>query len=186
MNDEFKKNIRSIYSELQGYLAQAPSLDKAVYLRDPSLWGQLNGCVDELQRITKEDYSKFKLSSQPDGDSRYVQNTEYRSKLNGLIMRLHGKYFANEPTPFSGGPSTVVSQTQAQIQSTQVSILLEFQSFIDKKLYSAELKEEEKSFLQKIKDNLPTAKTTVELVNLILQTAKSLGLDISQIIKFFS
>lgn len=186
MSDELQKNIRSIYSELQGYLAQAPSLDKAAYLRDSSLWEQLNSCIDELQTLTKENYSKFKLSPQPDDDSQYVLNTEYRSKLNGLIMRLHGKYFANEQTPFSGSPSTVVSQTQAQIQSAQVSILLEFQSFIDKKLYSAELKEDEKSFLQKIKNNLPTVKTTIELVNLILQTARSLGLDIGQVIKLFS
>ena len=98
-------------------------------------------------------------------------------------MRLYGEYFPDEPQPFSGQPSTVVTQTNNQ--SVQVAILLDFQSFIDKKLYSADLEEKEKNFLQKIKDSLPNIKTSVELVGLVISIAKDLGLNIEQILKLF-
>jgi len=106
----------------------------------------------------------------------------YRNKLGGLIARLHGEYFSDEPAPFSGMPNTVINQTQQQSQNFQVQMLLEMQSKIDEKI--PELKEgtKEKSFLDKIKSSLPSIKNTTELVSLVLKTGKDFGLTVEQIL----
>jgi len=180
-------NIKPIYTELQGYLSQAPAGDKVAYLRDPSLWQQYNSTIDELNTIAGKDYSKFKIANiQSDGGEPYILNSDYRSKLNGLIMRLYGEYFENEISPFSGGPNTVVNQNQTQSQTMQIAMMLDFQSVIDKKLFSSQLDEKEKTFLEKIKTSLPAVKSMAELVNLIASLAKSLGLSVDQIAKLFS
>ncbi|HUW21133.1 MAG TPA: hypothetical protein VMW41_00520 [Candidatus Bathyarchaeia archaeon] len=178
-----KENVRPIYEELQGYLSQAPTIKEVSYLRDRPLWEQFNRCLDELVNITKNDYTRFRLTPIPDGDSQYVLNTEYRSKLNGLIMNLHAKYFKDEQSPFSGTPGVVVSQSQQQAQSVQVAMLMEFQSTLDKRLYGSKLGKKEKSFLEKVKKALPTVKTATELVKLVITIAKSCGLEIAEVIK---
>lgn len=48
-----------------------------------------------------------------------------------------------------------------------------------------EIKEEEKKFLQKVKDNLTTIKSGVDLLNLVLSTAKTFGIDLSRLAEMF-
>lgn len=182
-----KAKIRPIYTELQGYLSQAPAGDKVAYLRDEALWHQYNATIDELNTTTGKDYNKFKITNTyPSDIGTYILNSDYRSKLKGLIMRLYGEYFEDEVSPFGGGPSTVVNQNQSQSQTVQVAMLLDFQSFIDKKLLNSELEPKEKTFFEKLKSSLPSVKTSVEIVNLVVNLAKSLGLSIDQIFKLFS
>lgn len=178
--------VKPIYSELQGYLSQAPAGDKVAYLRDPSLWQQYNGTIDELNTVSGNDYNKFKITNiLNDGGEPYILNSDYRSKLNGLIMRLYGEFFETETSPFSGSPSTVVTQHQSQTQTTQIAMIMDFQSVIDKKLYGSDLEEKEKTFLEKIKASLPSVKTFAELMNLVITIAKSLNISIDQIAKIF-
>lgn len=182
-----KLPIKPIYTELQGYLSQAPAVDKVSYLRDPSIWEQLNNTIDELNKVSGQDYNKFKITNiRNDSGEPYIENLDYRSKLNGLIMRLYGEYFDNETSPFSGTPSTVVNQSQSQSQTAQIALIMDFQSVIDKKLYGSELEGKEKSFLEKVKESLTTVKSTTEVINLILTLGKSMGITIDQIIKLFS
>ncbi len=170
-----------------GYLSQAPLLKESPFLRDPSLAPQLHNCINQLIEITKQDYSRFKVTINPDSGESYIRNTEYRSKINGLIMNLHAQYFNDETTPFSGTPSTIVQQSQNQNILTQIIMITEFQSLIDKQLYSSSnnLDEKQKSFLEKLKGVLPTLKSATELITAILTLAQNLGLDISQIKKAF-
>lgn len=183
-------DIRPIYTELQGYLSQAPSAEKVVYLYDKSLWDQLNGVIDELNEKSGEDYSKFKITSimqqKHEPYSPYILTSDYRSKLNGLIMRIYGRHFSEEHSPFGGFPSTVITQSQAQSQSVHVAMIMELQSAIDKKLFTSELEENEKGFLTKVKESLPTLKSFVEVINLVLGLAKSFGLSVDQVVKLFS
>ena len=183
-------DIRPIYTELQGYLSQAPTIDKMMYLYDKPLWEQLNTTIDELNEKSGEDFSKFKITDikqqKREPYAQHVPTTDYRSKLNGLIMRLYGKYFSEEQSPFGGFPSTVVQQNQSQSQTMQITMILEFQSLIDRKIYGTELKPEEKSFLEKVKSSLPTVKSSIELMNMCLSLAKSLGLSIDQVLKLFT
>lgn len=176
---EIKNKIKPLYGELIGFMAQAPN---APYMRDSGLWNHFHGLIEQLSQLTGNNYERFKLTVHPDGHSPYVRGNEYRSSLNGLIMNLYSSYFSSENQPFSGSPQTVVSQNQTQNQEVSVTMIMEFQSFIDKQLYGNEsLSSKEKSFLQKLKESLPSIKTTVELVSAILSLAKTFGLDIDQV-----
>jgi len=60
-----KEDIRPIYSELQGYLSQAPNgkIELITYTKGKGLWEQVNETIDELSKITGNDYSRFKNDS---------------------------------------------------------------------------------------------------------------------------
>lgn len=183
-----KDDVRPYYEELIGYMAQAPSLDKVAYLRNEhAMWNQYHSAIDKLQEITSDDFERFKVTTRNDVDDLVVNNTEYRTKLNGLIMHLHAKYFRDESAPFGGVPSTVINQSQQQTQQTQIVMITEIQSLIDKKLYgeSDKLDEKEKNFLEKVKASLPTIKSAVEVIQLIVTLAKNSSLDLNQVAKIF-
>lgn len=179
-----KEQVRPLYSELQGYLSQAPGeASRQTEFYEESNWGAFHSTISELNTLTGKNYDKFKVTPlHAGGGSQFVRVTEYRTKLSGLISRLHGEYFSDEREPFSGMPSTIITQTQNQSQNIQ--ILLEIQSVIDKNLTTVE-DPTEKSFLQKIKDSLSSVKNITELLNLILATGSSMGLTVEQISKLF-
>jgi len=116
-----KEDIRPTYAELQGYLSQAPSEEKSGPIRDANLWNQVNETIDELNRISGEDYDRFKITPQRYEHNRipYLDKDTYRSKLGGLISRLHGIYFSDEVAPFSGIPSTVIIKSQKSKDKSQ-------------------------------------------------------------------
>lgn len=181
-----KEKIRPIYSELQGYLSQAPK-PKNVYdnVDDSSLWNQYNETIAELNEISNDNYDRFKIKEEELGKTDYgqlIQISTYRNKLGGLIARLHGEYFFDEPAPFSDMPNTVINQTQQQNQSFQVQMLLEVQSKIDEKISEFKEGTKEKSFLDKIKGSLSSIKNTTELFTLILKTGKDFSLTVEQIL----
>ena len=182
---ELTEKIRPYYGELIGYMAQAPS--NGGYLRDKGLWEQFHSVIDQLSKITQEDYERFKLSVRTDSNNDlYISSNEYRSRINGLIMNLHAKYFREETSPFSGVPHTIVTQNQHQSQNMSIVMIMEVQSLIDKQLYSNhELSEKQKGFLEKVKANLPNVKTSVDLISTVLNIAKTLNLDLNEIVKTF-
>ena len=114
-------------------------------------------------------------------------NTQsYRTKLSGLISRLHGEYFSNEQPPFSEMPNTVITQNQMQSQNIFVQVLLEFQSKIDEKLNEYKEDSKEKSFLEKLKSSLSSTSNIFDLLKLTLKIGTEIGLTMNQIIKLFS
>ncbi len=187
-----KDKIRPIYSELQGYLSQAPEATSGLekIYDDTSLVDQFNFSIQELEQISQKDYSRYKerIQTTPWNSSsrRYFDLLSYRSKLGGLISRLYGEYFSDESAPFSGMPSTVINQHQSQNQTTYVQILLDFQSKIDEKMKEHENDSKEKTFLEKIKSSLSRVGNVIELFTLILRTGKDVGLTLDDIFKLFS
>lgn len=118
-----KEKIRPFYSELQGYLSQAPADGGVSY----DMLEQVNQAIENLSRVTGEDYSRFKMVSkvEPDDDPLYaaLEVDLYRSKLDGLIMNIHGQYFSTERPPFSGEPSKVIVQPQEHNKDTKSKVL---------------------------------------------------------------
>lgn len=175
--------IRPLYSELQGYLSQAPTIkatSDCIY--DSATWEQVNVAIDELNTATQKDYSRFKIN--PESGDDFVRISTHRTKLGGLISRLHAEYFSSEPAPFSGMPNTVINQSLSQQQTTQIAFLLETQSFIDKKL-SETTDEEEKGFLTTVKSKLINIKNFVELIQLIIATAQTFGINLDKLTQIF-
>jgi hypothetical protein len=182
-----KENIRPIYSELQGYLSQAPASDKQYLIGDPALWEQINETINELARVSGENYERFGLTpgQSGGGGKKFLDTNTYRAKIGGLISKLHGKYFPDEPAPFTGMPSTVISQTQQQSQSVHVQMLLEVQSKIDQKLPEFGEGTKERTFLQKVKGSLSSIKDTMGLILLLVNVAKECGLSIDDLKSIF-
>jgi hypothetical protein len=181
------QEIRPIYEELQGLMSSVPA---GPIVRDESFWIHFHGLIEELEKVTGKDYKRYQVVV----DRRYgeplMMATDYRSKVNALIMRLHGEYFVDETHPFSGSPTTVVNQSskqeQSQNQSVNISMILDFQSSIDKTLYgNPNLDDMQKSFLEKIKQSLSSVKSFVELINLIVVTAKAVGLNLEIALNLF-
>ena len=181
-----KDKIRPIYQELQGYLSQTPRPQTSVEgVTDQSLWEQINQSIDELAANSGEDYNKFRIVPQKSKHGEYVFLVTLRTKLGGVIDRLHAEFFSDEPRPFSVSPSTVISQAQSQEQSTQVVMLLEIQGRIFEKLYDSQTGPKEKKFLEMLKDKLAGVKSAIELINLILATAQATGLDLGSLAGIF-
>jgi len=178
-----KEKIKPIYTELQGYLSQSKSIEKM--LGDENLWEQVNNAIGELNRISGEDYSRFKMRPEKGGSGRYYLYADtYRTNLGGLIARLYGQYFADEQAPFGDMPSTVISQTQQQNQSVQVQMLLDFHSKIDEKLNELEPGDKKKrKFLETVKNALGSVKDYAGLLALYLTTARELGLSLEEILE---
>jgi len=178
-----KEKIRPVYQELQGYLSQTP-IPQAPYesIGDESIWNQLNQSIDELNEVTGKDYSKFKVYASKGMTGESINIAAYRSKLGGLIDRLHAEYFVDEPKPFSSTPTTIISQGQFQEQSTQVFMLLEVQEKILKRLSDENTTLEEKNFLKKLKENLGSVRSVVELIGLILSTARAMNINLDSLI----
>lgn len=182
---EQKEKIRPIYSELQGYLSQAPDVKTSVTY-ESDLWEQYNSTINELNNISGNNYDRFKISPKNDGSGEFrMKIVSYRSKLSGLISRLHGELFSDEQPPFSSMPSTVISQTQQQSQSFQVQLLLEIQSKIDEKLNELEPEDKKRGFLEKVKGALTSVHNTAELIALILSTGQQFDLTIKELWELF-
>jgi|ERR1700722_8262523 len=178
-SEEDKKKIRPFYSELQGYLSQAPTIQAKPYLfgDEGHEWEQVNGVIDQLNTITGKNYDRFRITLERDAENLSI--TIYRTKLGGIISYLHGEYFFDEPAPFSGMPSNVITTNLNQQQSQQQTItvtLLELQSKIDKRLAET-TDEKQKSFLQKLKDQLPIIVTVSQLIQQILTLIHESGID---------
>jgi hypothetical protein len=183
---EQKEKIRPIYSELQGYLSQAPGGDKIRVISDDNLWEHVNQAIDELSRISGENYNRFKITPRRIGRSAQltVDVGTYRGKLGGLISRLHSQYFSDEVAPFSGMPSTVISQIQHQGQSIQVQMLLDFQSKIEEKINQLKPEDNKRKFLERIKGALASVRDYAGLIALFLTTAKEFGLTLEELSEF--
>ncbi len=183
---DMKEKIRPVYLELRGYLSQIPEpaqVSDAMY--DPAVWEQYNTTIVELNTISSKNYDRFKIVPEQGHSSEFLRILTYRQKLGGLISRLHGDFFSDEPLPFGGMPTTVISQNQQQAQSQQIQMLLEIQSKIDEKIPILPESSKEKTFLRKVKESLTSVGNVTQLIALLLKTAKDLGLTVEQIYSLF-
>lgn len=177
-----KEKIRPIYSELQGYLKQAPSeAGSTQTLFTTSVWEHFNQSVDELNEISAKDYNRFKIIPIKGSGGNFTTATIYRQRLGGLIARLHGEYFSEEQAPFAGMPNTVIQQTQQQNQSVDIQMLLAVQSKIDEQLSKFPEGSKERTFLQKLKSSLTSVKDVTQLLSQLITTAKNLGLSVDDL-----
>ena len=183
-----KENIRPIYSFFQGCLSQTPNDERNRTTYSSDIWNMINIKIEDLNKVTQNDFNLFKLHPKVSGSSciEYLYIETIRAKLGGLISELHGRYFSDEPAPFSGMPSTIINQSQQQNQSLIVQMLLDVQSKIDQNLSKYEEGAKEKKFLQKVKSSLGSIKDAVGLISLLINVGKDCGLSIDDLKGIFS
>lgn len=180
-----KQEVRPIYSELQGCLAQAPSAGEGNIINNAEFWEHHNNTIQELNKLTGKDYMKYSLAPMRGYDSAFITVAIYRQKLGGLIARLHGEYFSDEQVPFAEMPSTVIQQNQNQSQSVQIEFMLEVSNLINDKLHAAKEGSKEKSFLEKVRGSLGAVKNVGQLITLLLATANQMGISIEELKDLF-
>lgn len=190
-----KEKIKPLYLQLQGILSQTPLFENPFSTFDTSeIWENYNKTVDKLNLISGKNYDEFKIEPKWErwqGDStQQVNGTLFRQKINGLINFLHGEYFQDERAPFSGEPQNIFTQNQQVEQTTSIEVLmmtvLEIQEKLIKKEVDYPQDSAENKFIKSIKDSLKTVKNNMDMINLILQTAASVGLTIEKLSKIFS
>ncbi len=186
-----KDKVRPIYSELRGYLEEAPEeATNGDNIHDSSIWEHFNGLLGRLNSEIGKDYASFEIRPKQaceDVAIEYITVISYRQKLGGLIARLHGEYFSNETAPFSGMPSTVIHQTQNQSQTVDIQVLLDVRGRIEQELPKHEDGSDKKKFLQKVKESLGGISNTAQFFSHVLSAAKEFGLspeDISRLLGF--
>lgn len=175
-----KDYIRHLYAELRGYLSQAPMVSNDSIF-EKSFWEQYNGAIELLQKITEKDYSRFIIK--PGGEGRVIYVNSYRQKLGGIIATLHSEYFSDEPDPLGAGPETVISQSQQQAQAVNIQMILDVQSKIDENINKYEEGSKEKGFLKKVRSSLSSISNVIQLVSLLLNTAKEFGISVEEILR---
>ena len=179
------EKIKPLYGELQGYLSQVPvPKEPGEIAIDASVWNQYNHSVDLLNEISEEDFSRFKIQPSKGVYGEYIPILWFRLKLAGLILHLHRKYFSDEQAPFSGMPTTVITQSQQENQSVQ--ILLEVQSKIDEKINQFKEGSNEKTFLQKLKGTLASTSNISQLLNTIFTLANQNGISLETLSSIFT
>jgi hypothetical protein len=179
-----KEEIRPVYTELQGCLSQVPLVDKCKVMHDAEMWEHVNGIVDELSQLSGEDYSRFRIIPKVSRQSpAHVTMCVYRTQLNRLIMRLYGKYFSDEPSPFGGAPQMVNIQAQQQGQSVYLQMIMEIINQLD--LNGARFPEgtPQRTFIDKLKGHLKSAVSSTmsmaQLITTILTIASQCGLTVA-------
>jgi len=183
-----KEQIRPLYCELRGYLSKIPDATSAGgYYYCSGLWEHYNSSIDELNRTSGGNYDRFKVSPTRYRDGKFhIDIGTYQTKLAGIVERLHGEFFSDEPAPLGGMPTTVISQSQEQAQSFQIQMLLEIQSKIDEKLAKFDEGTKERKFLEKIKGSLSSIRNIAGLISLLLKLAKDYGLSIEDLRSLFN
>jgi len=164
--------IRPHYQALQGYLAQAPEPQYWCDWNDGNnYWRPVNKAIEDIIEITSD--SVYERSKVKKNRLSQFDATSYRQQINALINNLHGVYFQEEPLPFSGqptGPSTVITQTQEQ--STLVSIIFDLHELVLDKLDDESIDEKERSFFEKLRENIRGVTSFAQLIILLLRTAQ--------------
>lgn len=175
--------IRPVYSELKGMLSQAPAVETILHSSDQGLWDRFNLLLEKLTEITQDEgYKEFTLTPKYTNGFPSIPTSTYRSRLSGPISRLHGTFFTQDPEPFSGSPSTVVSQTNSQTTNTQLYIQLgiELKTALDNAK-----DENEKSFIKAVMEKVGTVKTYIEFLTLVTNTAGQFGIALDRISTIF-
>jgi len=184
MTAEIKNKLRPLYSEFQGYLSQAPTTSTPNDTTgDESLWLQYNEAVDLFSLEAAKDYSRFKIKPNQLKYSKFIQISTYKQKVGGLISHLHGEYFSDEIPPFSGMPSTVITQTQQQ--SVSVQLVLDIQSKIDELLPKIEEGSKKQNFLKKFKSILSSISNVNDLIVKCMKLAHEFDLNVQDILSMW-
>jgi polysaccharide deacetylase 2 family uncharacterized protein YibQ len=184
---ENKQEIRSIYSKLQGWLANTPNDPKYPTTYEPEDWEQYNSTIAKLNELTVKNYDEHKLKPTRGGSGKlYITKDSYRQKLGGLIAQLRCEYSLDEVAPFAEKPSTIINLSQNQNQSVYVQLQMEVNDLINKKLGGVQEGSKEKTLLEKIKASLSSVRDVSQLVSLILSAAQQLGITIEQLKNLFS
>ena len=169
------------YQELNAFLLHLPEGG----LISESFSADFNSLVDQIAKISGDDYSGYKVDSdESDVDVYYSKGARLLAKLNS------GHHFEkNNPSFRSRNSSTSFTAVQTSSQEVSTTVIISIVSEITEQLTRAETKfaegTKERNFIDNVKAGIKGVKSIAEAITLILATASQIGLTIDQVKAIF-
>jgi hypothetical protein len=187
MDDEKLKKIEIIYEQLLSLVHGIDIAKTNRFFNGPVV--QYKNALDRLEELTGEDLDHFLPSIKPFQDQIVCDRDDLVAQLNGLLGWLRATYLPDKSphymlgAPSPEGPTTSVNISN-DVNVTQV-ISVDIVELLTRK--ETEFKEgsKERSFIEKLKAGVRTAKNTAAIIALIVQTATDCGLTITDLHKIF-
>src|SRR5579864_7584979 len=157
-----QKEILGVYKELKGILASMESENS--WFIDNGFAEHANVVIDRAGSTCIEirDINSYKLNEDVLRDGRVIIHTiQAKQKLNSLIGRIEGVY-GLEDTKTNNGNTFI--QNQLQTQSQNLSVILDVHEKILTELPKHAQGTAERTFLEKLKEALPTIKNVTEIL----------------------
>ncbi|MEK7153344.1 MAG: hypothetical protein AAB834_05320 [Patescibacteria group bacterium] len=194
-----RSNATKIYNYLNTLNSTLIHSESQGAIRDGS-WTRFNSLMAQLATAYNDemfkDYTVGIHTSHQWGQS--VNADEFRRKVYAATAYLHTQYldeftFAPERNnrAISAQNGTVVTQNQTAQQQTEVNVefnvtLMQVTELLTKaeNQFPDEASKENR-FVKKVKQALPLAKTSVDIITSILRTAKEFGLSPADLLKAF-
>lgn len=192
--------IQCIYDELSSMKDSLTHYANKEWITEEKFWIKYNSKVKKLGELTEADLKEYSLDVQYKPNhtggglidltysGNYVETSVFNLQLNSLlawlesnhISKRHAKKMKEQPTSNANSFTFNQHLNQSQNVSIQISIR-DFESVIDenRKKYSEESKEVK--FLDKVKSGLKTVKDIKDIVLLVSEVAKSVGLSLEDI-----
>lgn len=195
-------DLEKTYNYLNGLNTSLIHSTEYDSLRDGS-WNKYHEILGQLVSETGDSmFNEYKVHVRDVGMRTTtipaVSKGEFQRKVYGATLYLHENYLsettlapARNTTTGASSPATVVHQVQENHQSTEVNI--EFNVTLvqlSEALTKAEAKHpdpesKENKFIKTVKASLPVAKSSLEIMKLVLDCATKFGLDPKTIASMF-
>jgi len=174
-----KKEIVSIYEELRGILTSIG--DEKSWFDDDGFTGHANHIIERVGLLCPEisDIGLYLIQTKYQRDrGEIVESIPAKAKLNSLIGRLKGLYDIDARAVNSG-------HIFIQNQQMNIELLLDVRGQIEKNLENYKPEQPERQFLEKLKEKLSTARSAMDVIRLIISTAKEFGISLVALMKIF-
>lgn len=184
-------DTKKVYNYLNGLNTSLIYSSEAGVIRDNS-WEKYNSILKELEAFYSDSlFKEYQVSIRPINGTPTVNRGEFQRKVFGATQYLHEQYLdewtlppkTNDAPNGNTTPQAVVHQTQSNQQSTEVNVefnitLMQMSEVLAKAEENyPDTNSLENKFIKKIKELLPTAKSSIEIISLVLKCAKDFGID---------
>lgn len=177
--------IKAIYQELKGVLDSIKDITSdSGWFDDEGFTEHVNAIIERVPTACTgiEDIANYLIKAQHrEGGRRgaivYVIPT--RTQITTIIGRMRGLYNLEDGTKESNLVTVMQSQTQAQNQT--MSVVLSLQEQILKNIDNYESGTKERTFLEKLKKQLPTFADVMSIMSAVLTIGQESGLDIETV-----
>lgn len=189
--------LRRSYNKLFGLNYGLINSGRTGYMQQHE-WVNFNTEVEALAEILGDDHIKsFTIIPKRMNSQNHVNVNDFTSSVNGLLHYIYREYEnmidVDEP-PVAGGSSPAnyttapVNVNQSNSQATSISIefnqtILSLNENLTRKESDYDEGSKERNFITKLKEALPTAKSTLEVISLILKVGSQLKLPVDKLLE---
>ncbi|GEM_PF-4891162 len=192
-NEMKKEELKKIYNKVNAINNSLKVVENDKSLHDGS-WDVFNQLAEQSSQELDDLHllSFMIVPTQYTHQAPFIMITDYKRKVFGLLDYLHNQYLNDStmapdlPALMAAGLSTTVNQTQqtqvsVELNQTLISLTESLTTNADK----FEPESPERKFIDKLRSAMSMAKSSIEVVFLIVKLAAEFGLTADQLAKIF-